>query len=106
MNARKLLVVSLAVAFLFAPALFAGEKGQLPEGQVEANISVSGMHCGACCTKVETAVAKLDGVVNVKADYEKGVATVVYVKDKVNLDKIVETINTETSFKAKTEKTS
>ena len=103
---KKLAIISLAAAFLFVPTLFAGEEGKLPEGQAKAAISVSGMTCGSCCTKVESAVAELDGVVKVKADYEKGVATVVYEMDKVNVDKIVETINTKTSFKAKAEKTS
>jgi len=105
MKTRKLATMCLAVAaLLFTPALFAGEEAKLPEGQAKASISVSGMTCGGCCAKIETAVAKLDGVVNVKADYEKGIATVVYQKDKVSVDQIVETINTNTSFKAKTEK--
>jgi copper chaperone CopZ len=39
--------------------------------------------------------------VDVKADYEKGIATVTYEKDKVDVKQIVETINTKTSFKAK-----
>ena len=97
---KKLAILGIAVMFLVAPAL-AGEKGELPEGQAKAAISITGMSCGACCSKVETAVAKLDGVVKVKADYEKNVAVVVYETEKVDLDTIVETINTKTSFKAK-----
>jgi copper chaperone CopZ len=98
---RKLAILGLAVIFLTAPALIAGEKAEMSEGQTKVAISVSGMSCGSCCTKVETAVAALDGVVRVKADYQKGVALVIYEKDKVNVDKIVEAINTKTSFKAK-----
>jgi len=56
--------------------------------------------CGACCTKVESAVAALKGVVDVKADYQKGTATVTYVKDQVDVKQIVATINEKTSFKA------
>jgi copper chaperone CopZ len=103
---RKIAFLIL-VLLLASPAVFAGDEGELAEGQAMAALEVTGMTCGGCCTKVETAVAKLDGVVKVKADYKKGVATVIYEKDKVDVKKIVETINTETSFKAKTsEKTS
>ena len=63
-------------------------------------LKVTGMTCGSCCSKVETAVAKMDGVVKVKADYAKGVAMVIYEPEKVEVAKIVETINTKTSFKA------
>ena len=99
---RKLAMLGLAVLFLATPAILADD--DLPEGQSSASISITGMTCGACCTKVETAVTKLDGVVKVKADYEKNVAMVVYETDKVDVAKIVETINSETSFKAKVEK--
>ena len=97
---RKLAFLGLTLLFLASPAILAGE-GELPEGQASAAISISGMTCGSCCMKVETAVAKLDGVVEVKADYEKNMATVVYETAKVDVAKIVNTINTETSFKAK-----
>ena len=101
---RRLAILGFAVALLVAPALFASdeaaEKAKLPEGQAEVAIPVTGMTCGACCNKIAGAVAALDGVVKVKADHAKGIATVVYVKDKVTVDKIIETINTKTSFKA------
>ncbi len=77
------------------------EKAALPEGQAQVELAISGMTCGNCCTKVETAVKTLAGVVDAKADYQKGVATITYQKDQVNVDKIVATINEKTSFKAK-----
>jgi copper chaperone CopZ len=95
---RKFALLGLAVLLLATPAILAD--GDLPKGQSSASIAISGMTCGGCCTKVETAVNKLDGVIKVKADYEKHVAMVVYETDKVDVAKIVETINTETSFKA------
>ena len=104
---RKIAFLGLALLILASPAVLAGEKSELPEGHAKAAIEVTGMSCGSCCTKVETAVAELDGVVKVKADYEKGVAMVVYKMDEVDVGQIVETINTKTSFKAKApEKTS
>jgi copper chaperone len=106
---RRLVIIGCALALLLAPALLAGDEAQktkLPEGQAEVTIPVTGMTCGSCCNKIEGAVAALDGVVKVKADHAKGTTTVVYMKDKVTVDKIVETINTKTSFKAtKAEKT-
>ena len=98
---RKIAFLCSMLLVLASSAGFAGDQGELAEGQMKAAIKVTGMTCGSCCNKVETAVAKLDGVVKVTADYEKGVAMVVYEKDKIDLDQIVETINTKTSFKAK-----
>jgi len=93
-------ITLIALAVITAPALIAGDT-DLPEGQAKVDIAISGMSCGACCTKVESAVASLEGVVNVKADYKASVASVVYEPEKVNVETIVNTINTKTSFKAK-----
>ena len=97
---KKITLLGLMMLLLTPVALLAGEKSELPEGQVQTTVEVSGMTCGGCCVKVETAVNKLEGVVAAKADYEKGKAMVTYMEDKVSVEKIVETINTETSFKA------
>lgn len=101
---RKTAFLGLVLLVLASPAVVGGDQGKLPEGQAMAAIEVTGMTCGACCTKVETAVAKLDGVVKVKADYEKGMTKVVYETAKVDVDQIVKVINSETSFKAKAAK--
>ena len=101
---KRVAFVGLVLLVLALPAVVAGDHGKLPEGQAMASIEVSGLSCGSCCTKVETAVAKLDGVVEVKADYEKGLTEVVYETSKTDVDEIVKVINTETSFKAKVAK--
>jgi len=101
---RKIAFVGLVLLVLALPAVVAGDHEKLPEGQAMAAIEVSGLTCGACCTKVETAVAKVDGVIKVKADYEKGLTQVVYETSKTDVDQIVKVINTETSFKAKAAK--
>ena len=98
---RTIAFVGLTLLLLVTPALSATDEGELPEGQARAVVPVSGMTCGDCCVKVEAAVAKIDGVVEIKADYEEGIATVTYEKDKVDVKQIIETINTKTSFKAK-----
>ena len=103
---KKVVWVCLAMMVaLSLAAVASGEKGKpaLPEGQAQVQLAISGMTCGACCTKVETAAKELAGVVDVKADYQKGQATVTYETAKVNVDKIVSTINEKTSFKAKAE---
>jgi copper chaperone CopZ len=97
---RTIAFVGLTLLLLAPPALSAADAGELPAGQARAVVPVSGLTCGDCCAKVEAAVAKIDGVVDVKADYEEGIATVTYEKDKVDVKQIVETINTKTSFKA------
>jgi copper chaperone CopZ len=98
---RNIASLGLTLLLWTPLALSAGEEAGLPEGQSRAVIPVSGMICGDCCVKVETTVAMIDGVVGVKADYKKGVATVTYVKDRVDVKQIVETINTKTNFKAR-----
>ena len=98
---RNIASLGLTLLLLTPLALSAGEEAGLPEGQSRAVIPVSGMICGDCCVKVETTVAMIDGVVGVKADYKKGVATVTHVKDRVDVKQIVETINTKTNFKAR-----
>ena len=106
MTKSKLLRALAAFAIILAVGTFAAQAEemkadeQLPEGQARVMLAVTGMSCGGCCTKVETAVKHLDGVVKATADYEKGTATIVYVADKVTIEKIVTTINEETIFKA------
>ncbi len=104
-NVVRSLIALMAFAVM-ASAAYAGttpedaQEQALPEGQARVVIPVTGMTCGACCIKVDTAVKALDGVVAAEADYEEGRATVTYVEDKVTVEKIVETINEKTSFKA------
>ena len=95
-----LMVLALAVVAAYAGTPAATPDQELPDGQARVVVPVEGMSCGACCVKVETAMKGLDGVVASKADYQKGQATVTYVKDKVTVKQIVETINSKTSFKA------
>jgi copper chaperone CopZ len=97
---RNIALLGLTLLLLTPPALSAGVEERMPEGQVRTVIPVSGMICRDCCVKVETAVAMIDGVVGVKADYKRGVVTVTHVKDRVDVKQIVETINTKTTFKA------
>ena len=89
---------------LGSPAIAATEsnpvaEGDLKPGEARVVIPVKGMTCGGCSAAINRAVKKLDGVVEVAADHEKGTATVTYLKDKVTVERIVEAIN-KTGFKA------
>ena len=99
---RRIRIAStvLAVLALVAFAGTAVQAGDDKEGQTDVTLAITGMTCGACSTKVETAVNKLEGVVATKADYEAGSATITYVEGKVTVEQIVTTINEKTSFKA------
>ncbi len=99
---KRFSILGVLCVFLVAGAAFAGSGDgdePLAEGQARVVIPVTGMTCGGCCVPVESAVNKLEGVVNAKADYDKGRATVVYEESKVTVKEIVDAINT-TSFKA------
>jgi len=82
----------------FAPAMAAEEK-PLPEGQVRTVIPVKGMDCAGCAKAVKLAVQKLDGVIDVTVDHEKGQATVIHKKDKPTIEQLVAAIN-GTGFRA------
>ena len=69
---------------LMASSAFAGE--------VTKDFTVTGWSCGSCAGKTITAVKKLDGVKDAKADAEKGVLTVTFDDAKIKQDKIQESI--------------
>ena len=57
-----------------------------------ASISVEGMRCGACCSKVETALAGQNGVKTVSVNLETKFATVEFYPAKVAKSKLVQTV--------------
>jgi len=58
-----------------------------------ASISVEGMRCGACCTKVETALASQNGVKTVSVNLETKFATVEFYPAKVAKSKLVQAVS-------------
>ena len=58
-----------------------------------ASISVEGMRCGACSTKVETALAGQNGVKTVSVDLETEFATVEYYPAKVAKSELVQAVS-------------
>ncbi|MCK5443213.1 MAG: mercuric transport protein MerTP [Maribacter sp.] len=54
----------------------------------EIRITIEGMTCSGCEAHIESEVNKLDGILNVKADYEKTSAVVKYDDTRVDIQKI------------------
>ena len=99
-SVKRVLGVLAIAAIAIVGAVQAEETKQLPKGQAKTLVTIQGMTCGACTSKVEAVVAELKGVVEVKADYEKGTASVTYITEQVDVNKIIATINEKTDFKA------
>lgn len=66
---------------------------QLGPGEARVRIRVTGMHCGHCVSRVETALSKLDGVKRADASLKDAEAIVVFDKSKLTSSKLVETID-------------
>jgi copper ion binding protein len=66
---------------------------KLGPGEARVEIPVTGMHCGHCVSRVEAALAKLDGVRATDVRMDDGKVIVVFEKAKLAPAKIVETID-------------
>ncbi len=64
----------------------------------EIRVTIEGMTCTGCEAHIESEVNKLDGILNVKADYEAANTIVKYDETKVELQKI-ETAILSTGYK-------
>ncbi|PZR20465.1 MAG: mercuric transport protein MerTP [Flavobacterium psychrophilum] len=56
-------------------------------------LTVNGMTCSSCEMHIESEVKKLPGVSFIKASYERKSATIEYDEQKVDLNKIIKSIN-------------
>lgn len=65
----------------------------------EINITVYGMRCVGCELGIEREIAKLKGVISVKADSSKNIVTVKYKKNLIKTDTIIDKI-TELGYRA------
>ena len=74
---KKLALVALPLALLFALPAFAAEK--------TATLDVPGMTCAACPVTVKTALKRVPGVQVVQVDFPKRLATVRYDDATTNL---------------------
>ncbi len=87
----------LVVFLLASPYLNLSNRSQASNSRgseiSEVIIKVEGMTCAGCEFNVENAVKKLDGIMGVKASYQKGEVYIKFEKGKVSIDNIVEAIN-------------
>jgi len=70
-----------------------------PENIQVVTLDVHGMTCSGCEFNVKSALKKLDGVQDVDASYEDAAAVVKYDPEKVQLDQLIESVNS-TGYKA------
>lgn len=55
-------------------------------------LTIQGMHCSGCSTRLENILNNLEGVESVKVSLEKSVATIKYNDDKISLKMILQEI--------------
>ena len=82
-NVVRLVMVVLALAVLAAPLT-----ADSPPDTVRTTFQVEGMHCGGCSSAIIATLEKVDGVIEVSSDHEKGVAEAVYRPRKVEADEL------------------
>jgi Copper chaperone len=58
---------------------------------IEKTIKVEGMTCGSCAKSVERSVKKVNGIIEVKADYKSGTCKIKAKKD-VNMEEVFKAI--------------
>jgi len=79
----RLVMVVLALAVLAVPIA-----ADSPPDTVRTTFQVEGMHCGGCSSAIIATLEKVDGVIDISSDHEKGVAEVVYRPRKVEADEL------------------
>ena len=84
---KTILITLTAFGFLFS-------------GESTATYRVEGMMCAMNCPqKVNDSLNGVDGIKSCKVDFESKTATVIFDNEKINSDKIAETISKGTYYK-------
>jgi periplasmic mercuric ion binding protein len=86
---KKLVIACVAALTLSSVAL---------AKEATTTLKVSGWTCGACPSKTESALKKVDGVTSVKTDEKKGTAEVTYDDEKAKVAQL-ESAVTASGFK-------
>ncbi len=93
--------IKLSVWLLVLNLLFViGGVARAQDNLETITLPVEGMVCPFCAAAVENILGSLDGVVEAKADYVKGLATVSYDPAQVTPTQMVEAINTKSFYRA------
>ena len=106
---KRFAVVSAMVGIIFMGgiAFFGGlsaiaEETEAPSATEETNaviLKISGMTCGACSTKVKTALEHCDGVIQAEVSHKTGKAVVKVEEGKTDAEGLIEAIK-KAGFKA------
>lgn len=85
-NKLTSILVQLAIVTLISLSCFIVYKSSAEELTTtrEATFKIEGMVCSVCSFTIETALKKLDGVINTDISYKNKEAKVVYVEGKVS----------------------
>jgi Cu+-exporting ATPase len=68
----------------------------------KATLSISGMTCAACSTRVEKGIRKVDGVLNANVNLASEKATVEYIPGKTNIEQIIAAVK-KAGYEAKSD---
>jgi copper chaperone CopZ len=66
----------------------------------KVEIKITGMSCSHCSKSANDFLAETEGVQSVKVDLEKEKAIIEFDKEKLNLEKLLQSFNEELPFKA------
>lgn len=99
--AGALLVLVLVSAFAMASIDVSGASAQPARAQVI--LRVEGMHCGACASRLQDILARLDGVLSARVSFDETRATVTYDARRVSTARIVSAIE-DAGFRARFER--
>ncbi|MFN7064693.1 MAG: heavy-metal-associated domain-containing protein, partial [Aquificaceae bacterium] len=91
-TATGLALLFITFPYIELPSMNVAKEERVRETK-EVTLSVKGMTCSACEAEVESAVKKLGGIMQVKADYKKGEVYVKFEEGKTSVDDIVNAIN-------------
>ena len=107
-NSKKFLILvtlfaGLMLAFPYYSKMFYPNTNREVVYVTESNTdkveyNIKGMTCTGCEVHIESEVNKLDGIIEVKANHEKGNTTVTYDKTKVSLKEIEDAVG-KTGYK-------
>ena len=106
---KRFAVISAMVGLIFMGGIaFSGglsaiaEETEAPSATDETNaviLKISGMTCGACSTKVKTALEKCEGVIKAEVSHKTGEAVVKVAQGKTDTEGLIEAIK-KAGFKA------
>lgn len=66
---------------------------------IKKKLKINGMHCTACSMNIDFDLEDLDGIKSAKTNYAKQESEIEFDEEKINMQKIIETIK-KTGYEA------